>query len=325
MDAQPEHDGAGLATFADEGSASPWVELDRSAWSRRRASTPLPLDASDLARLRGVGDPVDLGEIADIYLPLSRLLNLRIRATGQLRRTTSELLGTPPAGTPFVVGIAGSVAVGKSTTARVLRELLARWPEHRAVDLVPTDGFLLPNAELERRGILHRKGFPESYDQRALLRFVADVKAGRPEVRAPVYSHLAYDVLPGEHVVVHRPDVLLLEGLNVLQPPRAGSTVAVSDYFDAGVYVDAAVEDIERWYVERFLTLRGTAFADPSSYFHRYAQLDDAAAAATARRIWRETNAPNLSENILPTRGRAGVVLHKGPDHAVQGVRLRKV
>lgn len=313
----------------DTRPTTPWVEMDRAAWSRLRDSSPLPLSADDLERVRGLGERVDLREVEEVYLPLSRLVNLRVAAAKHLRTATSTFLGEDVAPTPYVVGIAGSVAVGKSTTARVLRELLARWPDHPRVELVTTDGFLLPNAELERRGLLHRKGFPESYNQRALLRFVAEVKAGRGEVCAPIYSHLAYDVLADQRIVVRRPDILLLEGLNVLQPPRPradGRTgVAVSDFFDLGVYVDARVEDVRRWYVERFLTLRGTAFAQPTSYFHRYAGLDDAEAVATAERIWREINEVNLVENIAPTRGRATVVLHKGSDHAVRRVRLRKV
>ncbi len=230
---------------------------------------------------------------------------------------------------PFVIGVAGSVAVGKSTTSRVLRELLARWPHHPQVDLVTTDGFLLPNAELERRGLLSRKGFPESYDQRALLRFLAAVKAGEPAVEAPVYSHLGYDVLPGESLVVRRPDILVVEGLNVLQPPRpradGRSRMSVSDYFDFSVYVDAATVDVRRWYVERFLRLRRTAFADPGSYFRRYAGLSDDEARETALAIWAEVNEPNLEQNIRPTRGRASLVLEKGPDHSVRQVRLRKL
>lgn len=313
-----------------ERDSSPYVELDVAAWSRLRAATPLTLDAADLARLLGLGERIDLQEVADVYLPLSRLLNLYVAASARLHAATATFLGDTAGGrTPYVIGIAGSVAVGKSTTARILRELLAHWPDHPRVELVTTDGFLLPNAELERRAILHRKGFPESYDQRALLRFVADIKAGRPEVRAPVYSHLSYDVLPGETVAVRRPDILILEGLNVLSPPRPRADgrpgMAVSDYFDFGIYVDARVEDVRRWYIERFLTLRETAFRDPGSYFHRYAGQPDADARATAESIWRRTNEVNLVENVLPTRGRATLVLRKGPDHGVRRVLLRKL
>ena len=308
---------------------SPYVVIDRDRWSALRATTPLTLDDDDLERLRGLGEPIDLAEVEDVYLPLSRLLSLQVTAAHERHRATSTFLGEESARVPFVVGVAGSVAVGKSTTSRVLRELLARWPHHPQVELVTTDGFLLTNAELERRGLLARKGFPESYDQRGLLRFLAEVKSGKPEVEAPVYSHLVYDVVPGEFVVVRSPDILVVEGLNVLQPPRpkadGRSRMSVSDYFDFSVYVDAATSDVRRWYVERFLRLRSTAFADPASYFRRYASLSDDAATDTALAIWAEVNEPNLVQNIRPTRGRATLVLEKGPDHAVRRVRLRKL
>jgi len=308
---------------------SPYVELDRRAWARLRDHHPLSLTAEDVARLRGLGDRLDLHEVEQVYLPLSRLLNFYVGATEGLHRVTTDFLRERPERTPFVIGVAGSVAVGKSTTSRILRELLARWPGTPRIELVTTDGFLYPNAELERRGLLQRKGFPESYDRRALLRFVAEVKAGADEVSAPVYSHLTYDIVPGERAVVHRPDVLIVEGLNVLQPPRVqpdGRTgLAVSDFFDFSVYVDARVEDIRRWYVDRFLRLRETAFADPHSYFHRYAALSDDQARATAERIWATINEPNLTENVRPTRGRASLVLSKGEDHSVRRVRLRKL
>ena len=307
---------------------TPYVDLDRAAWSRLRENHPMSLEQRDLARLRGLGDRLELREVEEVYLPLSRLLHFYVEATHGLRLATSEFLGERPTRVPFVVGVAGSVAVGKSTTARILKELMSRWPQTPRVELVTTDGFLYPNAELERRGLLQRKGFPESYDRRALMRFIADVKSGMPSVQAPMYSHLTYDVLPGS-VSVRRPDVLIVEGLNVLQPPQvrpAGtSTGAISDYFDFSVYVDAPVEEIRTWYVQRFLRLRETAFADPKSYFHRYAALSDDEAVATARRIWEQINEPNLVENVLPTRDRATLVLSKGADHAVTGIRLRKI
>jgi type I pantothenate kinase len=308
---------------------SPYVDIDRARWSALREATPLTLDDDDLTRLRGLGEPIDLAEVEEVYLPLSRLLSLQVTAAHERHRATSTFLGEETARVPFVVGVAGSVAVGKSTTSRVLRELLARWPRHPRVELVTTDGFLMPNAELERRGLLARKGFPESYDQRGLLRFLATVKSGATDVRAPVYSHLTYDVVPGESVEVGSPDILIVEGLNVLQPPRPQADgrprMSVSDYFDFSVYVDAATADVREWYVERFLRLRRTAFADPASYFRRYASLSDEAARETALAIWAEVNEPNLVQNVLPTRGRATLVLEKGPDHAVRRVRLRKL
>jgi type I pantothenate kinase len=310
-------------------STAPYVVIDRSQWRDLRASTPLPLTSDDLERLRGLGEPIDLTEVEEVYLPLSRLLNLQVRAAAERHRVTSTFLGDRSVRPPFVIGVAGSVAVGKSTTSRVLRELLARWPDHPKVDLVTTDGFLLPNAELVRRGLLARKGFPESYDQRQLLQFLTRVASGDPDVVAPVYSHLTYDVVPGETVQVRSPDILLVEGLNVLQPPRTHpdgrSSVAVSDFFDFSIYVDAAERDVERWYVDRFLQLRHSAFADPGSYFHRFSALTDDEARATATGIWREVNGPNLELNIQPTRGRATLVLEKGPDHSVRRVRLRKL
>ena len=309
---------------------SPYVELDRAAWARLRDHHPMSLTEPDVARLRGLGERLDMAEVEEVYLPLSRLLNFYVGATEGLHRITTDFLGERPERTPFVIGVAGSVAVGKSTSARILRELLARWPGTPRVELVTTDGFLHPNAELERRGALERKGFPESYDRRRLLRFVAEVKAGKDEVSAPVYSHLTYDIVPGERIVLRRPDVLIVEGLNVLQPPRmlaGGRTgMAVSDFFDFSVYVDARVEDIKRWYVERFLRLRedGT-FADENSYFHRYAALSEEQARETAVGIWDSINEPNLIDNVLTTRGRATLVLSKDADHSVRRIRLRKL
>lgn len=310
------------------GFPTPYVELERSDWSRLRRNQPLSLTGEDVARLRGLGDPMDLNEIEEVYLPLSRLLTFYVEATHRLHSVTGEFLDERPHRTPFIIGVAGSVAVGKSTTARILRELLARWPSTPHVELITTDGFLRPNADLVARGLFERKGFPESYDRRALLRFLAEVKGGRSEVSAPVYSHLSYDIVPGERVVVRRPDVLIVEGLNVLAAPPVrhnGTGLAISDFFDFSVYVDAHVDDIERWYVERFLSLREIAFANPGSYFHRYAALSDREASAMAHKIWREINGPNLVGNILPTRQRATLILRKGSDHSVGRVRLRKL
>jgi len=303
---------------------SPYVELSRDAWRALRENTPLPLTPGELDALRGLKDPIDITEVEEVYLPLSRLLNLFFLSDGGLRDTVSGFLGGPVQPTPFIIGVAGSVAVGKSTTSRLLRTLLARWPEHPSVELVTTDSFLHPNAVLAERGIMDRKGFPESYDRRALVRFVSEIKAGAEEVSIPIYSHLEYDIVPGARQTVRRPDILIVEGLNVLQAPPAGS-LGVSDFFDFSIYVDARVEDIRQWYVERLFALRRTAFADPRSYFHKYSQLDEDEAAAFAQRVWRDINEINLVSNILPTRARATLVLHKGREHAVEKIRLRRI
>lgn len=307
---------------------SRFLTFDRDAWARLRDNTPLTLSERDLDALRGLNEQLSLDEVAQIYLPLSRLLNLHVRAGQGLYHASQTFLGNDAAKVPFILGLAGSVAVGKSTTARVLQALLCRWPSHPSVALVTTDGFLFPNAVLESRGIMHRKGFPESYDRSGLVRFLADVKAGAPEVHAPVYSHQRYDIVPGAVQTVRQPDVVIVEGLNVLQAAPAGrdeSQLFASDFFDYSIYVDADEADIEGWYVERFLRLRDTVFQDPLSYFHRYATLNEAEARATAADIWARINGVNLRENILPTRMRAHLILRKGADHHVEQVQLRRV
>lgn len=307
---------------------SRFVEFTRAEWARLRASTPLPLSEAQLKGLVSINETMSLDEVSDIYLPVSRLLNLYVGATQDLHRATARFLGSDSPTVPFVIGVAGSVAVGKSTASRVLQALLSRWPSHPTVDLITTDGFLLPLETLQSRGLLHRKGFPESYDQRRLIRFLADVKSGVPEVLAPVYSHLRYDLVPGEYQAVRQPDIVIVEGLNVLQTggrPGRQTPMFVSDFFDYSIYVDANEADIEQWYVERFLSLRETVFKNPSSYFHRYASLDRDEAVETARDIWRSINLVNLRDNVLPTRERAHLILEKGRDHAVRRVRLRKL
>ncbi|HET7684304.1 MAG TPA: type I pantothenate kinase [Marmoricola sp.] len=311
------------------GEPSPYVELERDSWAALAEHTDQPLTEAEIERVRGLGEQLDLKEVEQVYLPISQLLSLYVESARSLHRAQEQFLDQPqPPRTPFVIGLAGSVAVGKSTTARLLSEMLAHWPAHPQVALVTTDGFLYSNAELIRRGILHRKGFPESYDRKALLRFVMDIKSGKDEVEAPVYSHLTYDVTD-EKVIIKSPDIVIVEGLNVLQPapvaPDGRTGLAVSDFFDFSIYVDAARSDIEGWYVDRFLRLRETAFRDPASYFAKYAGLTHDEAVVEARRIWNEINGPNLAQNVAPTRSRATLVLRKDRDHSVRWVRLRKL
>jgi type I pantothenate kinase len=313
---------------ADDG-LSPYKVYTRAEWAALREDMPMTLSADEVSRLRSMHDRLDIKEVEDIYLPLSRLLSLYVAATQRLHRAQQRFLGGGDAKMPYIIGVAGSVAVGKSTTARVLQALLARWPNVPTVELITTDGFLLPNAVLEREGLMEKKGFPESYDLPALLLFLSDVKAGRRPVRAPIYSHLIYDVTPNQWVEIDRPDILIVEGLNVLQTgrvPKDGTAIPfVSDFFDFSVYLDADEAVLRHWYVDRFLTLRGTAFRDPKSYFHRYAKLSDEQATEMATSIWERINLVNLRENILPTRLRADLILKKGASHMVEEVALRKL
>lgn len=308
---------------------TPFLTFDRESWAPLRKDTPLRLNEADLVELRGVNEEVSLAEVAEIYLPLSRLLNLYVGAAQDLFGATSTFLGHKTQKVPYVIGLAGSVAVGKSTIGRILRAILSRWPEHPVVDLVTTDGFLLDNDELEKRNLMHRKGFPETYDQKKLLRFVSDLKSGNA-ARSPVYSHLHYDIVDNEFITIEDPDIVIIEGLNVLQTGPPGDDpenprLFVSDFFDFKVFVDAETKNIRQWYVDRFLKLRDTAFRDPESYFHQYADLSDEQSETLAQSIWQNINEINLIENILPTRGRADLILEKSSSHAVERVRLRKI
>ena len=318
-----------MTTTALSPPISRYASFSREHWRGLRANTPLPLSEQDLVALRGINEQVSLREVEDIFVPLSRLLNLQVAAIQHLYQARREFLGSAtPDKVTYIIGLGGSVAVGKSTFARVLRACLAQWPDHAKVDLVTTDGFLYPNRVLEERGLMRKKGFPESYDQRRLLRFLADIKAGVSRVTAPVYSHLHYDIVPERLQAIERPDILILEGLNVLQSPELGRTasrVFVSDFFDFSIYLDADEKTVRQWYVERFMRLRETVFQNPSSYFHRYAGLTDEEAAKTAERIWEEINLPNLRDNIEPTRERAHLILEKGASHGVEHIGLRWV
>jgi type I pantothenate kinase len=315
----------GSAASKQSANPTPFVEISRADWAELGNATELPLTEAEISQIRGLGDFLDIKEVKEVYLPLSRFLNIYVSEYSKLHKATSSFLGERSAKVPFVIGLAGSVAVGKSTISRLLRELLERWEGTPKVSLITTDGFLHPNAELEKRSLMHRKGFPESYDRMALLNFVADIKSGKENVQAPVYSHLTYDIVPGKFESVGSPDVVIIEGLNVLQSPGADQETTLSDYFDFKIYVDAETENISTWFLNRFHELRESAFTNPASYFHRYAELPLEDALARAHEIWNTINLPNLTENILPTRSRATLVLRKGNKHAVESVLLRKL
>ena len=308
---------------------APYHHFSKQEWSRFRDGERMTLSANDVARLRALNDPISFEEAEEVYLPLARLISFYVEARQALHRASTRFLGTEDVKVPYIIGVAGSVAVGKSTTARILRALLQRWRTSPKVDLVTTDGFLLPNAVLEARGIMDRKGFPESYDRTRLLSFLSDIKSGKAEVSVPVYSHLVYDVVPGEEVVIDRPDILVVEGLNILQPgdlPSDGRPIVfASDYLDFSIYIDAADDDLRDWFMERFRKLRDTAFTDPQSFFHRFAAMSQEEAEKFGLWAWQEINLPNLRDNILPTRSRADLILRKGPSHAIEEVDLRRV
>jgi type I pantothenate kinase len=308
---------------------APYHYFTKAEWSGFRADEPMTLAPADIERLRALNDPISFIEAEEIYLPLSRLISLYVEATQELHRASTRFLGTDDRKVPYIIGVAGSVAVGKSTTSRILRALLSRWPSSPKVDLVTTDGFLFSNAVLDELKLADRKGFPESYDRQALIRFLSDVKSGKPDCKVPVYSHLVYDVVPGEFVTVDRPDILIVEGLNILQPgelPKSGRPIVfASDFLDLSIFIDADEKDLTTWFMERFRRLRTTAFADPKSFFHRFSQMSTEEAEAFGMWAWTEINLPNLRENIQPTRGRADLVLTKGPSHAIERVALRKV